>query len=421
MSRYNRREALKRFGSAGVALGIAGCVQQLGGGGGGGPLPIGAFAPVTGAGSALGPGHQAGFNAAVEDLNEAGGPLGREIDGFNRDTETKPDRAVQKLNDLISEEDIEAFVGAWSSGVSTTLAPVAADNRIMQVSHGSTSPVLAEAGYADVDGEEMKFFGRTSPNDAQQGLVMGLTLDDIVEVDSVAFMHVDNPYGAGLAEKASEAFSGETTAMIGYSKQTSDYSSTLEKAFADDPDAFGLIAYPANGQAILKQWDRGGYGGELVMTESMDAPSTLQEITDIVEGSHMTSLSPQRGQSYEYFEQQISEEELVVFSAHAYDALVLISLAMEQGGEASGVTVSQNILDVSRPPGTEVYAGPDGFSEAQDLIADGEDINYQGASSPADLTDAYEPINRFAVFKFGANAEKETVRTVEKEFFEDKL
>lgn len=437
MSQWSRRKALEGMGAAAVTLGLAGCAGEDddgtddGAGDGDGmedgddtgdgdddPIPLASFAPVTGAGSTLGPGHQAGFNAAVEDLNEAGGPLGRQIEPFNRDTETAPERAAEKLNTIIAEEGIEAFVGAWSSGVSTTLAPIAADNEVMEVSHGSTSPVLADMGYREVDGEELKFFGRCSPNDAQQGIVMALALDELVEAESAAFMHVDNPYGAGLAEKAAEAFQGEVTEVLGYAQETSDYSGALEQAFADDPDAFGLIAYPANGQAILEQWSRGGHGGDLVLSESMDAPQTLQELTDIVEGSHLVTMTPERDVSYQHFETRVSEDELVVFAAHAYDAAVLISFAMHQAGEESGVAVARNIRELTGPPGEQIQSGPDEFERAFDLLDDGEDINYMGASSPLDLNEFLEPLNRFTIYEFGSELERNALREVDPDFFD---
>lgn len=416
MRDYNRRDVLKQSGTAGVALGLGGCLQQLSGGGG--PIPIASFAPVTGGGGALGSGHQAGFNVAVEDVNEAGGPLGREIVAYNRDTETKPDRATQKLNSVIAEEDIQAFVGGWSSGVSSTLAPIAADNHIMEVSHGSTSPVLANMGYRTVDGEELKFFGRCSPNDSQQGIVAGLTLNEILEADSAAFLHIDNPYGSGLAEKAAAAFDGEVTDMIPYASQTSDYSGTLDKLFSGDPDAFGLMAYPANGQAILRQWDRGNYGGNLVLTESMDAPEVLADISDIIEGENLVTMTPRRSQSYQYFKKQVSDANLVVFSAHAYDALVLISLAMHKGGEDSGVTVARNIRSMSGPPGEKVYAGPDQIEKAFGLLDEGKQLNYMGASSPLNWNEFLEPLNRFTIYEFGANVKRNPLRTVDPSYFD---
>lgn len=396
-------------------------------GGGGEVISLASFCPLSGAGGAFGPGQQAGFNMAIDDINEAGGVLGREVEPINRDTETKPDRASAKLEEVISNENIEAFVGTWSSGVSATLAPIAADNEIMQMGNGTTSPTLAEQGWREVDGELLKYMGRTSPNDGSQGIAMAGALNDIVEADSAAFMHVDNPYGAGLARKASEAFNGETTAMVPVAKQTSDYTSALDQVFADDPDVFGLIVYPANGESILEQWNRGGYGGQLVMSESMFLQDLFNGKADVVADSYITSMNV-GGESTDYFEQNLQDrkdQEPTSFSHHSFDATMLIGLSAHAAGEFTGTAISNNIQAVSRPPGEKIFAGPDEFEKAKQLLDDGEDINYQGASSSCDLSCFYEPYNAFQVYQLNqedsSTINAEVVEQFPAEFFQGKL
>jgi branched-chain amino acid transport system substrate-binding protein len=400
-----------------------------GGGGGGNAIPLASFCPLTGSGGAFGPGQQAGFNLAVEDMNEAGGVLGgRQINPINENTETKPSRAASKLKTVIGNRNIEAFVGTWSSGVSATLAPIAADNEIMQVGNGTTSPTLAEQGWVETDDGLLKYMGRTSPNDGAQGLAMGGLLNDTIGADSAAFMFVDNPYGSGLAEKAKAAFNGETTAMVPVAKQTSDYTSALNKVFANDPDVFGLIVYPANGESILKQWNRGGYGGTLVMSESMFLQDLFDSLSTILQGSYITTVRPDRNdESYNYFttamNQQMNQEP-TTFSSHSYDAAFLIGLAAQKAGEFTGTAIAQNIKDVSRPPGDLVRAGADEFERARGLIEEGTEINYAGASSKANLNCFVEPYNQFSVNELvegqgGIDADQLT--TIPAEFFKGKL
>ncbi|MDX1745739.1 MAG: ABC transporter substrate-binding protein, partial [Halobacteriales archaeon] len=164
----SRRKYLKGIGVAG-ALGLAGCVSSLPGAGGG-PIPMGSILPITGDLSDFGPGMEEGVNLAVEHVNAGGGPLGREVEMYNRDSETVAQAAGEKYNQLVSEQSIAGFVGAASSGVSVPLAQGLASDEVMQVSPASTSPTLAQLGYND--DQSVKYFGRTAPNDAQQGIVM---------------------------------------------------------------------------------------------------------------------------------------------------------------------------------------------------------------------------------------------------------
>ena len=416
----SRRAYLKTTGAlAGAGLtALSGCLGSITGDGGGGePIQMGSILPITGSLSAYGGGMQAAVNLAAEHINEAGGPLGREISLVNKDSETKPAKATQKYRTLVNEEDIVGFVGAASSGVSVPLAQQIASDEVMQVSNASTTPALSEIGYND--DESVKYFGRTAPKDGQQGIVMGRIMneDDYIGADTAAFLYVDNPYGEGLAEKAKEAFDGETVTMVPYSKKSSDYTSTLDKLFADSPDAVGFVGYPGNGKTILKQWSNGGYGGEWVLSEGLNSTEFFQNLSEVTSGMYVASPSPESTESRDMFDEEMGDQAGTLFAPHAYDGLFLQALAIHKAGEASGTAIAENIQSVSQG-GTNVYAGE--FQKAKDLLDDGEEINYQGASSPVDMNGSLEPLNRFAIMQVESGSTTE-LDTIPRSYFEGKL
>lgn len=392
----SRRQYIKLAGTAGALgmTGLSGCVGSLPGLGGGGPIPMGSILPITGDLADFGPGMQEGVNLAVEQVNEAGGPLGREVEIFNRDSETVAQAAQEQYSQLVSEESIVGFVGAASSGVSVPLAQGIAADQVVQVSPASTAPSLSEMGYSD-DGST-KYFARTAPNDVQQGIVMGMIMNDYVEAESAAFLHVNNAYGEGLAAGAAEAFDGENLGLVPYSSQTSDYTSTLDQLFQDDPDAVGFVGYPESGTSILQTWADGGYGGEWVLSEGLNSPDFFSELSDITEGMYVSSPDPEQTQGAQRFADALGSEPRV-FSPHSYDALFLMSLAIHRAGEATGTAIAQNIQAVSAPEGENVTVGQ--FQRAKNILDDGGQVNYQGASSPVDMNDSLEPLNRFAILQ----------------------
>jgi len=418
MSDYhvNRRSYIKAMGSVGTAglLGLAGCSSI---GGGGGPIPMGSIMPITGQLSPFGQGMQAAVELAEEQINEAGGPLGREISVTYTNSETSAEIGQQRYNQLVNEQNIVGFVGAASSGVSTPIAESVAADGVMQVSHASTSPALAEIGYGD-DDELPKYFGRTAPNDGQQGTVMGQIMNsgDYIGADSAAFLHVDNPYGAGLAQKAANAFDGDVLRQIPYQAQTSDYSSTLDTLFQGEPDAVGFVGYPENGRTILQQWADGGYGGQWVLSEGLNSPDLFSSLTDIVSGMYVASPDPEQTAGSEAFIEATGGGEPTLFAPHAYDALFLECLAMHVAGEASGTAIAENIRQVSSGSGDTTITVNE-FSDATDAIDNGESINYQGASSPVDFNSALEPLNRFAILQVQDDGSTETLETIPRSEF----
>ncbi|MFW6448267.1 MAG: ABC transporter substrate-binding protein [Halobacteriota archaeon] len=436
---YKRRDFVKGVGAASAigVTGLAGCLGDDDGGddedtptetptdtpdddtptdtpGSTESIPMGSILPITGTLEDLGPGMEDAVNLAVEHMNDAGGPLGREIDMTNTDSETSEEAGLERYQSLVAEEEIVAVVGAASSGVSAPIAEQVADDEVMQISPASTSPVFAEVGWAD----DIKYFGRTAPNDAQQGVVMAKVLDEYIEAETAGFLYVDNPYGEGLAQVAEENFSGEEVGFVGYDDESQDFTSALDQLFEDDPDAVGWVGYPGEGRSILPQWDEGGYGGEWVMSEGLDSGEFFEDVEDLVEGQYITTPAPEETDGRAIFDDAHETENPGPFDPHSYDAAFIAGLAIEMAGEASGTAIAENFLAVCNEPGEVVTVGE--FDRARDLIADGEDIQYEGASSPLAMNNNYENLNQFGIYQI-EGAEKQELEIIPREDFEGVL
>ena len=409
---FNRRDFVKSATAAGAlgVTGLAGCLDAIEGEDDA-PIQMGTIFPMTGVLEDFGEGMEIAANMAVDHINDAGGPLGREIEMHNRDSETRPEAGVDRYEGLVSDHDIVGFAGAASSGVSAPIAERVAEDEVMQMSPASTSPIFADIGWVD----DLKYFGRTAPNDAQQGFVMAKVLNEYLEADSAAFLFIDNPYGEGLADVAREHFDGESVGFVGYDEEEVDFTSTLDTLFEDDPEAIGFVGYPGEGESIMTQWDEGGYGGEWVLSEGLNSADFIQSLEDILEGFHMTTPDPEATAGAERFAEEYPDGAGGPFAPHSYDAVFLMGLAMHAGGEASGTAIAANILDVANEPGTEITVGE--FDEAVDLLDDGEDIQYIGASSPIEMTENVENLNQFAILQI-TGGETETLEQIPREEFE---
>jgi branched-chain amino acid transport system substrate-binding protein len=80
-------------------------------------IKIGYTADQSGTGVAeLGIAGRWGFEAAIEDINKAGGILGRKVVGVIRDDQGTPPKAIQTVQDLLDSEKVQALVGPANSG-----------------------------------------------------------------------------------------------------------------------------------------------------------------------------------------------------------------------------------------------------------------------------------------------------------------
>ncbi|ERG99905.1 MAG: ABC-type branched-chain amino acid transport system, periplasmic component [Haloquadratum sp. J07HQX50] len=264
----------------------------------------------------------------------------------------------------------------------------------------------------------VKYYGRTAPNDVQQALVMARVLNQTVEAETASFLYVDNPYGEGLASEAREAFEGETLNMVAYSMQTSDYTSTIDSVFDGGPDAVGAVMYPGNGRTILQQWGNSGYDGQWVGAEAIWSPDMLSEISDVVEGMYITS--PQTANSSTFQENMGGQQQITQFAPHGYDATYLMGLALEQGGEASGTAIGENVRSVSRPTGDDTEVSVGGFGNGKEALADGSPVNYEGASGSVDLNENLEPVVPYRIMRV-SDGTAELNQEVPLSYFEGKI
>ncbi|MDQ3030427.1 MAG: ABC transporter substrate-binding protein, partial [Actinomycetota bacterium] len=143
--------------------------EEAGGSGGGGEgdgtLTLGTLLPETGSLAFLGPPEFAGVDLAVQDINEAGGVLGEDVEVIDGDSgDTTTDIANQTVDRLLSQ-DADAIIGAASSGVSLTVIDKITGAGVVQFSPANTAP-----DFTDYDDNGLYF--RTAPSDVLQGQVL---------------------------------------------------------------------------------------------------------------------------------------------------------------------------------------------------------------------------------------------------------
>lgn len=131
---FNRRSFLRT--SALAALGAGTAVPLLGAcapqsssskdssGGNSDPIKVGVISPLSGAWTVYGKAHIAGFKLAVDEINAAGGTLGRKWEIVQADSQTQPQVVTEQANRLIREENVAFLAGTFSSAERNAAGPV---------------------------------------------------------------------------------------------------------------------------------------------------------------------------------------------------------------------------------------------------------------------------------------------------------
>jgi ABC-type branched-subunit amino acid transport system substrate-binding protein len=361
-----------------------------------GPLKLGALMPMTGDLQAYGQTSLNGIELAAKEINDAGGVLGQDMEIELGDTQTNPQSGIDAAKQLVSINGVSGIVGALSSGVTIPVAEsVTSKEGVPQISGASTSPVIT--GLDDND-----FMFRTVPSDAFQGRALAEVVADD-GMSSVSILYVNNDYGEGLADSFSAAFEnngGTVDERIAYEKGNASYRGELSNAAGGGAEALVLIGYPESGVTILRQALEGGHFDRFVFTDGMKAPEIIDSVgAEVLEGSFGTAPealtdtdSAQHFRSA--YEGEYGEVPPKPFIDTAYDATWVLALAAQAAGSTDGVAVRDALRDVANPPGEQILPGD--WKKAMELLADGEDINYSGASGSVNFDDNGDVSGTFA-------------------------
>ena len=87
-------------------------------------IKVGIISPLTGAWTVYGKAHIAGFELAVDEINAAGGVLGRQLELVVGDSKTEPRIVVEQANRLIRQEKVDFLAGTFSSAERNAAGPV---------------------------------------------------------------------------------------------------------------------------------------------------------------------------------------------------------------------------------------------------------------------------------------------------------
>ena len=139
---FTRRELTKVLGVFGGAAAIGSLTTPLRAQGN--PIRLGLLAPMSGSQEIIGRYQLAGATIAVNQINQAGGILGRQVELITRDDKANPAAGVAAAKDLAGS-GINLMFGVLSSGVALAVAPtLAGDKSVLVVSAAAANELTHE-------------------------------------------------------------------------------------------------------------------------------------------------------------------------------------------------------------------------------------------------------------------------------------
>lgn len=103
------------------------------------PIKFGGVMSITGGGASIGRSAQVAWRLAIEDINAAGGLLGRKVELVIADTQTDPTHAVAETRRLIDNEKVDVLVGPATSQEAIPTANVSTEKKVIQISTAAST------------------------------------------------------------------------------------------------------------------------------------------------------------------------------------------------------------------------------------------------------------------------------------------
>jgi len=345
----------------------------------GAPIKIGTLTPLTGAGGPYGPVMVKAVKAVVDEVNAAGGVLGRKIELISEDDQTSPEAGVRAARKLIDVDKVSAILGTWASSVTTAVAPLCWESKtfLATVSGADSITQLPHQGYLI----------RTQPNTTLQGRKFG-EFCVAEKAKRVFFLSPQTPFAKSQFDNITEAVKkagGETGSLI-YDDKKPAYRSEIDEVLRFKPDAIIFGGYTPDTAVMLKDAYRAGYSGLKVAFGYAVNQKLVESVpAEVVDKTFTLAPSPAEGsKAYARLIKMIGVASPDPYTTQIYDQINLVLMAIALAGDASGTAIKDAVRKVSQAPGgTKVDNAIDGLK----AIANKQAVDYDGASGPCDFTE----------------------------------
>ncbi len=251
-------------------------------------IRIGVTQPLTGAFAASGNYVTQGAKIAEDQINAAGGVLGRKIQLVVEDNKSNPTEAVATAEKLIGKDKVPVMMGAWSSTLTLAVMPKLMEYGVPMLVETSSSGKITTSGNP--------WIFRISPTSEMEARAFG-TMTKSMGIKKADFLATNNDFGLGASKEFSEMLKGQGVqigVMETMDPKATDFSAQLAKIKASGSDTLFVTTAVEQITLILKQAKEQQVKARIITTGGSNSPDQLiQQAGDAANGSmHLVFFTP---------------------------------------------------------------------------------------------------------------------------------
>lgn len=325
---------------------------------------VGGIMPLTGDVATYGIAIKQGIEIAIDKVNSQGGVNGKLISVVYEDSKAEPKEGISVFNKLVSINNVNVIIGAVASSVTLAIAPKAEEEHVILFSPASSSPEISKAG---------DYIFRNYPSDDLEGKIVAEHAYSR-GFENAAILTINNDYGIGLNKVFKDEFmqlGGIILSNDLYNEDQNNFETILTKINQKNPKCIFIVGYGKELGKIVKQARHLGIKAQFFSTVNFYDENSLISGGNAVEGvvfsspvfdSNSANINVQI--FVESFESKFGKKP-DVWSAHSYDALLIIAEAIN---EANSFSVDQIKKEIYQIKDFDGVSGKTSFDENGDVF-----------------------------------------------------
>lgn len=339
--------ALAACGSGGEEPSSGSDSPEGGGDASGDTIKIGMIAPMTGNNAAYGNSMLEGVQLTIDEINAAGGVLGKQIELVSADDRGDPTECMNAFNTMVSE-GIKYVIGSATSGATSAITSMANEEGVILISPSATAD--------DITTEDDYVF-RACFKDSLQGDIAAAYVESLGITKVGTIMCSADTYSKGLVDsftaacekRGIEVAAAESTATMDAQDFTNQFTAMVN---ADVELVYAIYYYDAVGPFLVTQARAAGYDGIIMGADGYDgALDYVSEGVDysafnnVVYTNHYdaTDSSPVVQEYVTAYKAEYGTMPLC-FAALASDCMMMLQTAIETAGSADDVEAVRTAL-----------------------------------------------------------------------------
>jgi branched-chain amino acid transport system substrate-binding protein len=319
-------------------------------------IKVGLVAALSGQSAKSGEAITRGLTIAIDEINKAGGILGRQVELIRRDDESNPSKGLLAARELVQREKVAVLFGGLDTPVSLAIAPVANQMKFPFMGVWAAGTPITQ------NGAKENYVFRVSAVDEIVDEALVEYAVKKYDVKKPGMMLINNPWGESNEKGFNKALEKRGMSVAGierFESADSDVVPQLTRLKNSGADVLLMVANVAPSAQVVKSLDRmgwdvpivshwgpaGGRFGELAgpSAEKVHFIQTFA-FTEADTGKSAEIMMTLKARFPEI--KTIADVTPSVGIANAYDAMHLSALAIEKAGNTKGADIRQGFYEI---------------------------------------------------------------------------